>query len=525
MGWSEIRSWIVKSSEEDSREVAFRSAARAVTQLANDIGPTQSSGEAKEVASLAIMRGLMTARVALDRSDVDALTAAWAASNALLKHNNTFSYVVRAVMYTLKSFIPEEGIGRVEGLRRAFQAVYDLTQNVDRWEGVSRASEAIDTWMVAEREFDAIAKGITLGPPLDPNDATGRRWKNYESHLKAFDDTWEIWIVWLRFRLFGLSNDEIPYTVWPRIERSLALRDEEFWRQPVGTVNARFTELVIEAVDRILDEEAERQQNKLGLTFYVENGRSIDIAPRSDQAESNIIASVVKEVRRNALELADSCEGNSTAHLKVRVLEYLEVIEGARWTDDMLLIMRGDSLRKESEFQSSRDDDSDIAPFPQSTMRALEQTIRSHNMLVNSHAALSELDKMLLGPDGGGDTKPVQNLRTLVSMAEARSVISERAAKALEDAASHIENAKMATRSVKRDQLSFDNYLRTVVGFLWRNKAAISASGTGAAGMAYGLSHWAIANQAILMAYFQQNPIMTLLLKRLFSFLSHMPVL
>lgn len=329
-----------------------------------------------------------------------------------------------------------------------------------------------------------------------------------------------MWLVWLRFRLFGITTDDIPYYLWPTIERHMALRPDSFWAQAEHVINSEFASFIVEAVDEALEVEANREQSAFGLTFEVEPGAlKVDLLEERTTDADAIRLPVAMEVIKNANRLIELCDANSTAHLRERVEEYIEVLNGGLWKDEMILVMRGDILRKEVVFQEQWNEDSDIPPMNQSVLQALEQIVRLHNVLVNSHEALAKADRMLLGPDALPEKSTLGMLRDLIRSADKGRILTAKAKLALEHVAKETERTYEDDPDSMRGAFSANNFVRTVVRFLWNNRKKVSISSIA------GIGGWALANESTLMGYFAGNPSMRLILARIFQYLHALPLL
>lgn len=523
MGWATLHLYLDSTIEDYSGEVAYRAAARIVPQLATRFSTTRLSKERETPITIAILRGILINRVALDEVNVEVLRAAHEACVALDADANIFALVIRAVRAALRTTIAIGGRrAKVEETRKALQAANDLDEN--NYRGGAGLASRVGVWASAEKDIERLKSGHRLLPPLPSSYAESPAWRTFERHLIGFDESWKIWLLWLQYRLFGLATPEVPYQVWPKVERQMALMDEAFWRSSELAINSHFANLVATAVDAELEEEVEREQNAFGLTFDVSRDEIFEVTdsePAASSTERRL--SVVNEVVRNANDLLTLCQGNSTAHLHARVSAYLEALQNGGWQDDALVVMRGDALRKELQFQQRRDDDSDLPPLTQAIERSLEQTIRTHNILANLHPNLATLDKLLASPGSVPSVVPGEALRALAHRADTRRIASERAAELLARSVSEI-NQHGDEVSERRALYTVDNFFRSALRYLWGHKTTLAAAGTASSVFLYNLGHWAIANETLLRAYFATNPTMHLVGERLFAILRRIPL-
>lgn len=467
-----------------------------------------------------MFRGLMTASVALSGYDVKTRTACENAIGDLNKFTGSHSFITRAVLNALQAVVPGNRTAKIEVVRRALQTSYDVMRNAALGPVEGRPEYYFDTWSAAEDDVANLLKGNGLPPPLPAEIAKSKDWQRLERLLVEFDPSWKIWVHWLRFKVFGLITDDIPYQVWPLVERALVARPNEFWRQSEMAINAAFAQEVVEAIETLLEEEAAKDQHACGLKFYVQDNGQIDLLEQPPTPSDDLRLSVIREVIDSATSLRDLCDSNSTAHLRDRVDQYLDVMQDGQWRDGMLLVMRGDNLRKELAFQEKREEDSDIAPVTQAALMSLQQTVRMHNMMVNSHPALARMDRMLLGPNSSIERVGIPELRKLIASAESRHLVTLKAKEALDDAANEAqEKIRELDRQTLRASITVSNFLRATFSFLWKNRKK-----TALVGGTYALGHWAVANEAMITAYFAQNPIMRLLVSRVFEFLRLLPL-
>ncbi|MFC3581825.1 hypothetical protein [Sphingomonas hylomeconis] len=524
MAWNDIKRELDSSIHDHAGEITFRAAARAVTQLATNFSYTRLSKENNSRDVLALFRGLLVARVVLDRPDESAVRSAVYSLAKMQLFNSSPSAISKAVIGSLNTSLPVSRNKKMESVRKSLQAASDMMEN--NKSGFLKEDVAkfhIDIWDTASADFENLERGIRLKPPLDANYIESPQWKRLEDHLVAFDESWEPWLLWLRFRLFGIVTEDIPPNAWPRIEQKIAARPNEFWNRDETSVNVDVANIIIETVDELLEEDIEKGQIEFGLTFYVNSEQKIDLQQNRFDSDELIKGSILAEVIRLDNELIKSSEGNSTARLHDTAKGYAAVFSDGHWKDDALLVMRGDALRNELLFQNNPDNDSDISPFPQSTLLILERTVRCHNVLVNSHSSLSKIDKMLSASGTPLSDLSINKLKDIVKTAEQELILTAKAKAALNIA---LDDSVTSTKPITNHKMidaTVGNMARAAISFLWRNKKSISI--TSLAASTYTIGHWVIANESLLLSYFAKNPIMSLALKRILGILHNLPLL
>ncbi|MEN2747046.1 hypothetical protein AAIO73_05045 [Sphingomonas sp. T9W2] len=433
------------------------------------------------------------------------------------QHQSSFNSVARTVRLSLSTILDETRVGSVENVRRALQSAGDLVNNVTRNEG--RSLPLIDVWQAAEDDFDRIKHNRGLPPPLSVTFADTRSWQNLNSHLLAFDPSWSVWLIWLRFRLMGITSDDIPSALWPKIERKIALMPEAFWQQSEKQICEEFAATIVDVVEENLELEANKEQNPAGLRFSIVEDIKIDVLEERTTETAEIRTTVSNEVVRNATRLLDLCDDNSASLLRSKIEDYLETLNGGVWTDEMLLVMRGDILRKEVIFQENWNEDSDIPPLKPSALQSLVQTVRLHNALVNSHTNLAKADRMLLSPEVTPENSNLSDLRTLLASAAKDRILSDRANVALQDIFLYSDHSP---RSIVTS-FSASNFIRLIFRYLWNYKKSFTVSGS--AVMVASFGKWALANEVLLAKYFSMNPTMSIVVARVFEFLHRLPLL
>lgn len=518
MTWTSLKQTLDRSIKDHSGPIAYRTAARAITHIANNLSLTRQSRETESPAVMVILRGLLTARSAIDQFDSEIIGAISQSIIGLHKYQSSANSVSRVVRLSLNTLMPNDRSQNIESIRKSLQSAADLVKNVSRVHDDS--TSYIEMWDSAEEDLDRLVKGLPLPPPLSSDFVLSRSWQRLESHLLAFDESWSVWLVWLRFRIFGISTDDIPHYLWPNIERHLALGSSAFWSQSAIQINAAFASYIVKAVDEAVEQEALREQSAFGLVFEIGKlDAKIDINESSQVGIEAIHLPVSREVVRHSERLLDICDGNSSARLREHVVEYLDILNDGEWKDDMLLVMRGDILRKELAFEEAWTPASDYEPLNQPVRHALDQIVRLHNVLINSHENLARVDKMLLGPDSTPERSTLGELKLLISSVEHDNLLTERARNALAEVSRQTEVRYLDDRQTARGVFSGNNLVRTIVGFLWQNKKKV-----GALPAFYGLGHWALMNEVTLLSYFSNNPVMRILLTRLLEYLKLLPL-
>lgn len=164
MAWTSLKNALDRSIEDHTGAIAFCTASRAITHIANNLSLTRHSRETSSPAMMVILRGLITARAGLDTYDSEIITAIGRSIIALNQHQNSANSVARTVRLALNTMIQTTRTANVENVRKALQSASDLVKNVVR---VDRdESSFIEVWDAAEADFALIEKKVPLLPPL-----------------------------------------------------------------------------------------------------------------------------------------------------------------------------------------------------------------------------------------------------------------------------------------------------------------------------------------------------------------------
>ena len=97
MSWTTLRHSIDASIEDHAGEIAYRSAARIIPQCSKGYSPSRRAKEIEAPLVLAIMRGLMAARVGLDGFDPQTRDAVDRAQQSLARYSQFTSHVAHSI--------------------------------------------------------------------------------------------------------------------------------------------------------------------------------------------------------------------------------------------------------------------------------------------------------------------------------------------------------------------------------------------------------------------------------------------
>lgn len=520
MDWRSLQRELGTFSDEAIGEIAFRAALRTFPWVIKQAFERSGHKDSQARYLLSILRGLITAKAANGSLDREVTAAAVDSLRQLNAMGDAFGYSLRTARAALNAALPSRRVERVEQLRQCLQAANDGSANTAALR--SRRPFA-NVWNVASSELAALAGGARLPPPVLPDLESSRDFERFEEFLLSLDESWKVWTMWLRHVMLGENSDEVPNVVWPEIERRFAASPFDIWAQTDLEVNRHFSVIVLETVERALDVESTRPQSRYVETFQVEND-VISVDP-SDLEEVPIRISILRESVNSMNELVAVPYSNSNARIIDRARQYIENIKDDTWDDDAILVMRGDALRKELSFQLNRDIDSDIPELTQNARRSLEQAVRNHNLLINTHENLRSLDRMLSTASDTVSSDPALTLRSLIENTDARIALDQKTRKALADAI-----------QIKNDAFNYDisarayvtliiqNLLRVSFAYLWKHKKALGGAVVGAPIAVYNIGKWALANEHVIMSFYSAGSTMHALLFRVFEWLHVLPL-
>lgn len=527
--WGDIAPTVQRSLIDFGGELAFRSACRSIPLAVRNVPVTIEGKSQSSNSIIAMLRGLMMIRVALDEPEKDHV------SKIVQCHDNLKPYVLKidgvtAIRGALSASLPLSRLEKMDEVRRAVQSANDSISNYRRT-SYETPRDYHSYFESVKSDCEVLDRGVDardLSPPLSFSFSNSGAWKNFTKVLLTFDDSWSIWIRWLSYRLMGLPSEDIPSFLWNKIERRLMDLSNEFWQQSELLINKKFAEIALEELESFVDVESNKPQNEVAITFQVSEDGLLDAVEISEenQEKEKIYKSVVNEVYERMNDLLSKCDANSNADLKESIELYLSVIESDKWTDSALVVVRGNSLRNHLNFQYSRDIDSDIAPLSQAVMNRLENCISAHNLMINSHVELLKIDRMLLSSDANVDLSPSGALYKLIRGAEVRHAMSENSIRQITVVA---ESRNISSSLNKENEIKasiiLSNIARAALSFLWKHRSKV-AGGLGALpAAAYGIGKWALANEAVLLGYFPRGSEMNAFVKFVLEWLHTLPLL
>lgn len=331
--------------------------------------------------------------------------------------------------------------------------------------------------------------------------------------------------MWLERTIFGVETAGIPSMAWPSTKKKLSSLQDEFWTLDELEINSKFSALLLDETELLIEQEVRNGQGEFGAQFVITNNGTIALNEQVRDQDS-VVRPIAAEVVRQYDELLQKCDGNVNAQLKSDVELYLDNFSGVNWKDDYLLVMRGDAIRKDRVAQLERSEDSDIFPLSDDTLSLLSKAVAAHNLLINSHHNLANIDKMLLSPGSEAIPASHSELRAIINSVDARKVISASARQALQEASeSASTNPDVILSSNIRSSETAVNFYKTVLFFIWKHKKAIGAGLVSVPAAFYTVGHWALENEVMLMNFVRKSQILGIIAERVFAILHALPLL
>lgn len=520
MSWRMLQPTVERASDAAIAEVAMRAAIRSLPISVEYL--TKLPSKAAQIAyMLTLLRGLIAADAAKRTLSDEVISAGVNALAEIDTAVGSFQYSLRCVRAALNAALPSRRSEKIESLRQSLQSISDHDQNRLI---LKRREFQTDFWNIARDELNTIHLGARLSPPISHDDIASDEADRLFAILKSFDERWHVWIIWLRYIMFGQSADEVPNVVWPVVSDVVASFPSFVWKAGDLKINSSFASTIIEVVEQALDAEASRPQTRYVPNFEIKG--DVIAIQEVDSEPVSVRKSILQETIRATSAVADLPATNSNSRIIDLAKEYLENTGEFAWNDDAVLVLRGDALRKELAFQHDWTEDSDIPAITSSALRTLEQAVRNHNLLVNTHEPLKSLDRMLSSFSDNQIESSETSLKSLITGAEARMALERQTIKALE-ATTKIRIDTLSERNAALAQISLviQNLVRAVFSFLWLQRKAIGSAAVTVPPAVYALGKWALANQQVILNYYQPGTPMSSLLHTVFQWLSKLPLL
>jgi hypothetical protein len=365
--------------------------------------------------------------------------------------------------------------------------------------------------------------GAKLDSPLDPALTQSLAWANFRAEMRAHTYEWSSWIKWLEFQIFGLSPKGMAGVHWNEVSRRVSLIDEEYWSRGPSAVNP-LVKNIIRDVIRQYDEFGVERQSPLAPKFTVNKGGKIDVDGKLPRRPKSPL-SLSKDIVRSASIIIQECTLNTTAALKDKLSTYLEAMSRKSASQATMIVVRGDALRRELTYQFGRDEDSDIPPLPESIKKGLEEVVAKHNLFVNMDPELVKLDRMLLGPEDQGPTILQKDVVQLLETGERERIFSDAAKALLDEIVDQTGKEDVSSRQSKRASETSKNLLRAGVSYLYNHGMKIAGTLLALPPALYGLGRWIIANEGIILGYFQRSAPMHAAIENIIIWLKTMPLL
>lgn len=531
MDWRELQRWSATQLDDFSGEIAYRTALRILPALSRDFSKSLISQEEHAPLLLACLRALITARVALDNPQTNVRGALQNSFAIISKYSGSYDYVARSVRAMLQVILDKKRDLSLEYTRKSIQAAKDCARNLPFGWAPRRREDfyPIDLGKEIRRDIDNISVGggsnLTENV-LDPRFANIFAWTNLVSHMEYYKQRWLPWIQWLEYRLFGINNSRLPDSLWAVVELEVARIRDEIWKD-VEKANTEFCRIIDSAIEKYESEIAIERQNKSALTFCLNSEGRIDLDNTTNTAKfGGILTPLYQELEESTYQLLESCTDNSSSRVKERVLAYREVLTAVRTpASQVLLVVRGDSIRKELALQTELDEDSDIPPVKDTVLSLLRECVAKHNVFVSLDQSLCDVDRMLLGPDAVHELVPPSEIITLISQPAADRAITEEAKEALKEIARNAPVEPMASdRQSVRASESGKNLVRKAIEVLYSHKGKIGTAIVSVPAGLYGIGQWALANEATLLTYFRGNPAMHYAIQSILAWLHTLPL-
>jgi hypothetical protein len=528
MAWNDIKRQLGLATDDLTYVAAYRAAARSVPHATYRGGNfSQGRGDSGLLTSLRAFAILAANIRKVDQNYLMSAALVVARLEGTAIATDGLPRTLRAALQVCLSNSREDRLGYA---RQALQGCRDIFENRR-----SQFREAdlddrtpngyIDVWKVAEKEIDSQPPREHGTSPVFPvNYENTIVWKRFQLQTISRDDSWGIWITWLRYRLLGISSVGIPDSIWPLFENDIALREEGFWNQSLATINITLGEMIEDLTRTAINQEVERAQAKLGLNFFVREDGIVDIA---DTAHiSPALTQLGQELIDATVQLIESCNTNSSEELRQAAEKYRLALSADR-LDGVRFVYHGSELRRIDQFQRDRDIDSNIPVLQDASWARLQSVVGLHNLLVNTSPELRELDQAL--NNLSAEIIPFSGLyiRKLIASTKERSAFSRKASEALlivGGQGSITEHRSISETDVAAS-VTVINVIKVLSGYLWKNQKALTAGTVAAVSGIYAIGQWALANEAILMAYFKPGTALSSLVAKGFEILHALPVI
>jgi hypothetical protein len=292
MSWRSINHLLVEGIDDFSNATAYRSAARSIPSLAVGLKLTKSSKSALTPGLMAVFRGFSVLCANLRNVDQDLLVSARRAIFHLDRHASISDYVPRSIRASLECITSSERAIKIEFSRRSLQAARDEFENRRRTLNTlslnsDQESGYVNIWDEAQRDLILLKKSTiqATSPVFSRIYSETFLWREFEKCLIFFDESWAIWLTWLRFRLLGISSADTPSVIWPEFERFLAMQPDEFWNRSEVELGIDAANEILRLTETVLNWEVERPQNGIGLSFVSQDDGKIDLESEQTPAK------------------------------------------------------------------------------------------------------------------------------------------------------------------------------------------------------------------------------------------------
>lgn len=503
--------------------IIFRRALfRIVPFLATDLIQGNSPEEREQADLLKVFRGLAEIANLDILPDVEPSKTAYPFETYISRHPSfTAGFVARELIEALSSDEPHHIL-----YPSLIARMHEFSANTL----VRRRAAHEETrvfWRKVEEDIlklDEEGKNAVLPPLLDSDIANSIEWVSFKKELRAHSVDWSGWLRWLEFQVFGITSGKVSPIHWKEITRQIVLIGENIWVQGPEIVNQHILRIIREILKRY-NEFGIEYQVPFAPMFIVNEQGKIELDKPLSAKKNKSPVRLISELKSAASRLRDECIFNTTSGLKNKLVSYLESISRKSASQKMMIVIRGDALRKELTYQRDRDVDSDIPPLPESIMIGLEGVIAKHNLFVNMDTELTKLDRMLLGPEDQTSAIPPSDVSKLVETADRQKILSTAARDLLSEIIEQTDDQDTLSRRSKRASETGKNLFRAGLSFLYRNGFKLASALVAIPPALYGLGKWILANEVTLLGYSRGSPPMQAAAEAIIAWLKTLPLM
>lgn len=425
----------------------------------------------------------------------------------------------------LSSQLPNSRNENREHLRRCLQSVLDTSRNHANNLEISYTQLNKDIWGDFSGHLDCLRHDRKFGlPPVSPDSPFFKAWRISARTLIQKSDTWKIWIEWYDFRFLRKSGENVPAFLWKEIESQICSDGIFLASNDPVEVNARFAEICLMCLEKLVDHQASSGPVPAGLSFQIEEEiiKSSAFDPVGSK-DDEIKRTAVGEVMFASDAMLDHCESNSARYLKPIIERYRNSFtEQNNWSDDIELVMRGDVIRKSFEAQINKSYESDLPDLSDEVMLAFRNLLRAHNTLISLHENLWKLDEIVSTRSSQKSEDSYKGLISIVEFAKMKKYLDANSSKAIFLIANKHQNESSSSSFLIKT--TFFNFVQSVSAFIWTNRNRFAAGAASLVGVGYGVGAWMVANQSWLLETFPIDSSIGALLRAVLDILKGLPL-